>query len=78
MCFLPGRGPQGSAPGGQIQDPGSGSRIGSGPGPRRRLLSSGAGAAAASGDYNGSLLCLGHFKEKFSSMNMQPASLAHG
>lgn len=29
-------------------------------------------------DYNGSLLCLGHFKEKFSSMNIQPASLAHG
>lgn len=28
--------------------------------------------------YNGSLLCLGHFKEKLSSVNTQPASLAHG
>lgn len=28
--------------------------------------------------YNGSLLCLGHFREKFSSLNVQPASLAHG
>lgn len=28
--------------------------------------------------YNGSLLCWGHFKEKLSSVNMQPASLAHG
>lgn len=37
----------------------------------RRLLRPGV-------DYNGSLLCLGHFKEKFSSMNIQPASLAHG
>lgn len=30
------------------------------------------------GDYNGSLLCLGHFKVKFSSMNVQPVSLAQG
>lgn len=38
-CFLPDRGPLVSARGGQIQDPGSGSRIGSGPAPeaaRRR------------------------------------------
>lgn len=53
-CFLPNRGPQVSALGGQIQDPESGSRIGSGPalgvaqrpgGLRRRLLSFGGGRA---------------------------------
>lgn len=55
------------------------------PGLRRLLLSFGGGRQAAPAaspavavDYNGSLLCLGHFKEKFSSMNTQPASLAHG
>lgn len=30
------------------------------------------------GGYSGSLLCLGHFKVKFSSMNVQPVSLAQG
>lgn len=60
---------------------GSGSKA---QGLRRRLLSFGGRAGGLRRllrrwvDYNGSLLCLGHFKEKFSSMNTQPASLAHG
>lgn len=51
--------------------PGVGSRTGCG-------RSSSSSEARPRGDYNVSLLCLGHFKVKFSSMNVQPVSLAQG
>lgn len=44
----------------------------------RRLAGRRAPGLRRRADYNGSLLCLGHFKEKFSSTKTQPASLAHG
>lgn len=82
--------PQPEAARSEIRGPDQGSALdprraqlkGPGAGQATPLLGGGRAPAASPAvgwvGYNGSLLCLGHFKEKFSSMKMQPASLAHG